>query len=282
MSTTVERADGFAPLSELLAAIRPDKLAEARRRVAMLDRDDLTNRYRKAFAAGQRAVAYLLAEALTAYGMPPCFRFGYPESTRRLTLNQRLDLFAHDMQWLAKHHPKQRSKVLGERYKHLFDEYCHPDEFGWLREAEYWFNKGERDVWVIVRGLQLSELQQWECKWLRSQFVTQKAGVLADRRDAVFTAIMAHLPTTRRTMAEESAKRVLMRRYRLWVCGQMSRHGEKISPSAVARLYEMWTGDRINRAIVAQQLEWVRTNIPILQNRGHRGARKLDMLVSTA
>ncbi|WP_449412061.1 hypothetical protein [Pandoraea soli] len=179
----------FEPLSLVLARQTPGLLDAGRHRVKPYSREKLIREYRTAFATGQRVKAFLMAEALTAENIPPCFRFAHPPSPRPLNLNQQSDLFTHDIQWLAKRHPAQRNKVKGERYKRLFDDLVAPAEFEWskgggdvsrannlewLREVEYWFDSGKRNVWPIVRGLQLSERQEWECKWLRSQIVTKK------------------------------------------------------------------------------------------------------------
>ncbi|OJB05019.1 hypothetical protein BGV48_17080 [Burkholderia ubonensis] len=89
-------------------------------------------------------------------------------------------------------YPEQRRAASAKHYQRLFDA-ATPDEFewgisddgpvrsdgfGWLREVEGRFNNGERPRWVIARGLALSERQQWECAWLRSPIVNQKADAL--------------------------------------------------------------------------------------------------------
>lgn len=274
------------PLSSVLAGQTPGSLDRARAIARSYGREKAAEKYRNAFATGRRAVAFVLAEALTANGLPPCFRFSHPPSSRTLTLDQQLDLFAHDMQWIATQHPAQQQAVTGRRYQRLFaaampddlecalptGEAFQHDGFEWVREAEYWFNNGERDEWVIVRGLGLSERQQWECQWLRSPVVNRKADALKERRDAIHKTIMAHLPKTSRTMDPDAAKAVLTRRFRVWLCGQMTRDGSKVSPAAAARLYAMWTGETIDRGTTGQVLKWVESNVPQSRNRGHGGA----------
>ncbi|ARM02106.1 hypothetical protein BOC59_20630 [Burkholderia pseudomallei] len=268
------------PLSSVLARQASGSLDLARSIVRSYDREKLTSAYRSAFATGQRAKAFVLAEGLTAHGLPPCFRFPHPPSIRPFTIDQQLDMFAHDIQWLARQHMAQRRAVHGKRYARLFDQFVRPDEFEWVREAEYQFNDGERDRWIIVRGLGMSERQQWECKWLRSPVVSRKADALAERRDTVYKAIMAHLPKTSRTMDADAAKAALMRRFKVWLCGQMTRDGAKVSPAATARLYAMWTGETIDRGTVGQTLKWLDATIPESRNRRHRGAGKSDIMIS--
>ncbi|MCO5398333.1 hypothetical protein [Ralstonia soli] len=268
------------PLSSVLARQTPGTLERARSIIQPCDRERLIGMYRNAFATQQRTKAFLLAEALTIHRLPPCLRFAHPPPVRPLTVDQQLDLFAHDIQWLAGQHAAQRRAVTGKRYTRLFDEFICPDEFEWVREAEYWFNNGERDQWVIVRGLALSERQQWECKWLRSPVVSRKADALAERRDTVYKAIMLHLPKTSRTMDTDAAKAVLTRRFRVWLCGQMTRDGGRVSPAAAARLYAMWTGDAIDRGTAGKALDWLETNIPESRNRRHGGARSGEIAIS--
>ncbi|KVD64875.1 hypothetical protein [Burkholderia ubonensis] len=280
-------------LSSVLTRQASGSLDRARSMARGHDREKLTRLYRSAFATGQRAKAFVLAEALTAHGLPPCFRLAHPPPARPFTVDQQLDLFAHDVQWLAVQYPEQRRAASAKHYQRLFDA-ATPDEFewgisddgpvrsdgfGWLREVEGRFNNGERPRWVIARGLALSERQQWECAWLRSPIVNQKADALTKRRDTVYKAIMAHLPRTSRTMDAEAAKAVLTRRFKVWLCGQMSRDGANVSPAAAARLYAMWTGETIDRGTVGQILKWLNATIPESRNRKHHRAGKQDIAI---
>jgi hypothetical protein len=63
----------FTPLAELLHGTSPDTLSEVRRRVVQLDRTDLIERYRTAYADGKRLVAHIMAGELIERGIPPCF-----------------------------------------------------------------------------------------------------------------------------------------------------------------------------------------------------------------
>lgn len=266
------------PLSSVLLRHQPESLDRARRVVSggAHERERLMRLYRAAFVNRRRDLAFVLAEALTARGLPPCFRFAHPQACP-FTKEQQLDLFVHDVHWLATRHPKQREVVNGKRYKRLFDaatatealrlsaspvECAWTADLEWVREVEYWFNNGERDRSMIVRGLNLSEPQQLELKWLQTVFIERKTQALARRRDAVHEAIMDCRGTTELGMNAEKAKKVLKRRFRLWLCGQMTREGRNVSPASAARLYEQWTGDAVGRVIARRQLEWVAANIP--------------------
>ncbi|OJA86149.1 hypothetical protein BGV48_26645 [Burkholderia ubonensis] len=80
-------------------------------------------------------------------------------------------------------------------------------------------------------------------------------------------------------MDAEAAKAVLTRRFKVWLCGQMSRDGANVSPAAAARLYAMWTGEAIDRGTVGQILKWLDATIPESRNRKHHRAGKQDIAI---
>src|SRR5471032_1983910 len=66
-------AAAYAPFSSLLRMVTPESLDKARQRVAKLDRAELIQRYRAAYADGKRLIAYIMAGELIERGIPPCF-----------------------------------------------------------------------------------------------------------------------------------------------------------------------------------------------------------------
>jgi hypothetical protein len=241
---------GFVPLSSLLGAISTEEWDRSRTRLAGIDARKLVLAYNKALKSEQRELAYAFSEELTRRGIPPCFREAPPHST--LDINLRFDLLAHDLQWVAAHYPDQRHKASSGYAGLLFG--VNP-----LKRAEYRFTTRKTGhTWILVKQLRLTLDQQWECNRLRSRPVKLAARSLTPRAEHTLGAIVRYLPTTMRTMTRQEAGAALLRRYRVWLCAEMTQH----SPTRAARLYRLWTSHDIGRNIAARDIEWVRRHIP--------------------
>ncbi len=83
-------------------------------------REELLNRFAFAFFKGERASAYALSLGLIHSGIPPAFWVS-PQTSRKYTPEQRLDLFCHDLEYIAYQYPKHAKGVKYERYRRLLD-----------------------------------------------------------------------------------------------------------------------------------------------------------------
>ncbi|POR53883.1 hypothetical protein B0G62_103465 [Paraburkholderia eburnea] len=251
----------FAPLSPLLGAIDCSTLDRIRSNVAATPRERLLLNFRAAFTLRERRKAFFLSEALTAHGIPPCFRRDERYRLGELDESQRFDLSAYDLQWLAMRYPDHAEQVRGG-YASLLQA----DDWRWLASAEYyWSSSHQGATWKTVKQLALTVDQQWECNVLRSQPIKLAAQGLDRRRVNVRKAIMDELPKAMQRRHEGDARMTLERRYRVWVCSEMA--GK--SPTMAARLYGLWTGNKISRSVADRDVEWVRRHIP--ESRKRRG-----------
>jgi hypothetical protein len=250
----------FAPLSSLLRAAPPATLNEARRRVAHLDRTDLIERYRTAYADGKRLIAYIMAGELIERGIPPCFFHHKVLALADTTPAQREVLTLADLAWLRRHHPAHASAVRYQRGKALLTG----SEAVFLREAEFAFYGGKRPAWQIVGSLSMTERQQWESAYLRSTPIKREAAATAILSARVRQALHDDLQTTRRTptFSEADAQASLARRHALWHCSRMVK-GE--SAAMIAARYMQLSGEPITRQAAAKQLEKVRA---VLRDKG--------------
>ncbi|MCO5400747.1 hypothetical protein [Ralstonia soli] len=249
------------PLSVLLAAIGPYELAHHRDRLATQHRHKLVQAYQRAMATGKRELAFLLSEALTARRapLPPCFRL---DDAHRVA-DMAFDLLAHDLQWIRTMYPEQWRKASGS-----YASLLHGEGDSWLPRAEYlWTTKHQAKTWILVRQMALTVDQQWECNVLRSQPVRHAAQGLRYRRVKTHKAIMAQLPEAKRRQGEGEATHTLERRYRIWLCGEMTGR----SPTKTARLYGLWQDIDMRTSTAARDLDWVFYNVS--ESRGSRSAK---------
>jgi hypothetical protein len=244
-------AAAYAPLASLLRDAPPDTLNEVRRRVAGLDRTDLIERYRTAYADGKRLVAYLMADELIERGIPPCF-WHEALALDDTTLAQRELLTLADLAWLRRWHPDHASVVRYQRGKALLTG----SETVFHREAGFQFYEGQRPAWKIVGTMSMTERQQWSSAYLRSTPIKRAAETTAILSKRVFQALRDDLQTIHRTttFTDADAQASLTRRYILWRCSRMVKGG---SPTEVAARYLQMTGAPITRQTAAKQLEKV-------------------------
>ena len=247
---TTAPAVPFTPLALLLQAITPAGLAAARVKVAAFERDELVGRFRSAFHSGKRVASLLYADGLISQGIPPAFWHDH-QSRTDYSLEQRFDLFVHDVRWRRLAYPSPDSAV---RYKRCKLMLTGPERDFW-REAEFAFFAGRRPAWKIVGSLSLSAQQQTDCWWLRSTPVARRLQAVTAKRDQVFAALSEDLIHVRRTVAftEDDANALLLRRHQLWVCGAMA--GRK--PTETAARFLQMTGQTISRQLAAKHLEKV-------------------------
>jgi hypothetical protein len=247
-----QTAAEFAPLASLLRDTSPDTLNEVRRRVARLDRTDLIERYRRAYAYGKRLIAYVMAGELIERGIPPCF-WHEVLALDDSNLAQREVLTLADLAWLRRWHPDHASAVRYQRGKILLTG----SETVFHREAAFLFYQGKRPAWKVVGTLSMTLSQQWDAAYLCSTPIKKEAQATARLSRSVHQALHDDLQTTRRTAAfsEVDAQASLIRRQALWRCSRMVKDG---SPTEIAARYLQLTGTPITRQAAANQLEKVR------------------------
>jgi hypothetical protein len=252
-SPSAPAAQGFQSLAPLLASYQPNKLAEARCRVAEFDRGELLARFGRDFENGKRIASFLLADELIVRSIPPCFwRSHLSIPARELDVTQRFDLMLYDLRWLRRWHPAQPQRIRYGRYRDLFSA----SEPAFHRAAEFVFYAGRRPLWKIVGSLSMTEAQQWECYLLRSAPINKRQAAIDDMRDRAYAAIQTGLASAGRTaqFTDGDAEIALVRRHALWLCSRM---GDLKSPTQIAARYEQMTGRSITRQYVARQLELV-------------------------
>ena len=222
-----------------------------RRRIAQLDRTDLTERYRTAYADGRRLVAHLMGGELIERGISPCF-WHEVLALEGIALAQREMLTLADLAWLRRWHPDHASAVRYQRGKALLTG----SETVFHREAAFQFYQGQRPAWKIVGTMSMTERQQWSSAYLRSTPIKREAEATAILSKRVYQALRDDLQTIYRTatFTESDAQASLARRHALWRCSRMVKGG---SPTEIAARYLQMTGEAITRQTAAKQLEKV-------------------------
>lgn len=241
---------GFRPLAPLLQTVQPERLDAARLRVADLERDELLDKFRDAFASGKVLATHILGDELTARGIPPSMWHSHlPDSD--YSLDQRCSLLLADLRWLRRWYPEHTKRVRYQRYRDALA----PFDGKQIKAAEFVFYAGKRPPWKIVASLSLNERQQWDCARLRSTPVKRRDAETQAMRERVFAALRDDLRAVRRTVTftDDDADVTLMRRFHLWLCSRMAGG----SPAETARRYTQLTGFAITRDIAARQLQKV-------------------------
>lgn len=242
------RIPALVSLATLLDEKAPAALNRFRSGVRKMPTETLVNQLRWAYRDGKRVGAYLLNEELTRRGFPPCFRH-LPDPTIG-TLAERFDIFMADAQWIATRYPEQ--KPMFSRYGRLFL----PSAFH--ATAQFIFYFGKTPAWKIVKGLALTEDQQWECHWLQSGPLATKRRFVQGRLPIVREELWQALFHGRRGgQTEKECIATIQRRRALWLCNAMANR----RPQRTADLFEMMTGEKIGRNVVAKQLEKIRRDV---------------------
>jgi hypothetical protein len=243
-------AAGFCTLAAKLAAISPKALQAYSTDIAALDRGALIDLFRLEFGNGRRERSFLLAQALTNLGVPPCLRLHHLSATD-FTVNEKFDLMTYDLQFLRREYPEHERQIRFKRCKGMFVG----SEAVFHNASEFAFYRGDRPAWKIVKSLSLTEEQQLDCFWLQSAPIAKRRAAAQAMRNTVFEALQADLRTVRRTKSftDEDAKTTLFRRHRLWLCRGLTTG----STSAIAKKYTQLVGITITPQIVARQLQMV-------------------------
>jgi hypothetical protein len=249
----------FQPLTPLLTAQRPEKIAAVRSKLETMDRDDLIILSRSSFAAGKRVAFHLSNDELTRRGIPPVFRHHLDRLDKNRTREEMFDLLLADVRWLRREYP-DHAKPSRVRYKRSRDMLSFAEPLH-LRETEFAFYGGRRPAWKIVGRLSLTNEQQRDCVWLCTAPIKKLIAAIQTEREGVFKALQDDLQRVRRTttFTEGDAHETLKRRHALWLCSRMVTDE---SPTAIARRYMQLTGETITRQAVAKQLKKVVQALP--------------------
>ena len=239
---------GFAPLAPLLARIEPDRLAKIASAISDTDTVKLIDAFRSAFTERRRAAAYLIAEALSERGIPPCFRHDHRSRTD-YSDEQKSDLLTFDLRWLRRWYPEHQSIVTFSRSKGIF----YGSDQTFFHEIEFASYRGTRSAWKIVKSLKTTDEQQLECFWLHSAPIAKRVAATLAIRDSVFSALKRGLQTVLRTKAytADDASKTITRRHRIWIARQFTANG---SPTKVAKKFTQLTEEPITIQVVARQL----------------------------
>lgn len=243
----------FQPLAPLLTVQPEEKMAAVRVKLETMGRNDLITLSRSSFAAGKRVVFHLSNDELTRRGIPPVFRHYHLDGlNKNLTREQAFDLLLADVRWLRREYP-DHAKPSRVRYKRSRDMLSYV-ESAHMRETEFAFYGGRRPEWKIVGSLSLTDIQQWDCVWLRSSPIKKRDVKTQAMREQVFNALQNDLQTVRRTstFTDDDAHAALLRRHRIWLCSRMVSGG---SPTGIARRYEQLTGEAISRQACQNQFK---------------------------
>lgn len=255
VSATDEAQQDYVSLSALLGPVAPSGLERARLRLAVTDRERLIGGFQKAFAAGKRLLAHLIAEELVTRGVPPCCWYEILD-WKHASLSQRYDLFVCDLLWLRRWHRRHVQKIRYIRYRVLLTGI----DTAFYREVDYAFWAGRRPAWQLIKSLSLTVSQQWECAWLRSTPVQKKSASIDADSAHVLGLLRADLGAVRRTAAygEAEAEATLRRRHAIWRCWRIE---GSASPTAIAARYEQLTGETISRQLVANHLVKIQSSL---------------------
>lgn len=221
----------------------PDvKIEQARDNLRRMTREELLQRLSFAYFKGERVKAFLINEALTAAGVPPCFRHLPDPDTADIV--RRFDILLADLEWIANRYRDHHA--LYERYRRLFLPHA------FHKTAYFIYYSGRTPAWKVVRGLALTIDQQWECHCLRSGSVSKRYRAMMEKRDRTFQKITDTVQSGRcGGRSREELNQTILRRMAIWECGWMAEN----RPQRTADLLHLKTGELVARNVVAKQLE---------------------------
>jgi hypothetical protein len=271
------------PLSAALESAS-ERLQQLRAELkANTDVPQLVRRYEAAFLAFRRVEAFALSERLAQLeahahhsSMPPCFRIKNYTSAD-LNQQQRFDLWAHDLQWIAAKWPEQAAKAHGS-YKRMLGD----DPAKWIPVAEFHWARNQAgirhgNIAHIVNRMALSEAQQWECLALQGKLVRDLARGLKRRKATVQKALDERLKKAAKAVrGKYKPHDAYARRFKVWVCAEMTTCDtmKKPSPTKAANLYRAWTGIELDRRIAHEDLEWMAGHIRDVRAAGRKRVSK--------
>ena len=185
--------------------------------------------------------ALIVGYELSRRGIPPCFR-GVNMNDGELFGHESGQIFAMlDLQWVATQYPRhephwKRAKGIWVNQKYT-------------ATARYLLWSGRRSPGQVAVALNLTDQQQLECTWIQFSTVARWRSRLIQRipfaRERIAESVRMK---DRRSVEEQDA--TIKRRVDLWICAELG----DWKPQRTADLYEMKTGEVLQRNLVAKQL----------------------------
>lgn len=257
MDSNSKNADGFSPSGTLVTVI--DLLLEqdaawldrSRQKLSGLDTDKLRKLASAAMVQKKRCVAFLANQELTRRGIPPCFR-GLPDPNDD-DAEQVADLLATDLEWVAVRYPRQR--IFLGRWKNLIST----NEKSRWATMKFICNWQCRDLWKYVKGLAMSEDQEWECHYLHRDKIGRAQDEIKRARADVAEMLRRCRYDRKLTLVTGAELANFERWLEVWACASM---GAWKSPTRVAWLYTAKTGSPLTRQAAAKLMDKLRRDLP--------------------
>lgn len=247
----------FRPLSDVLKEkVRNsgcEALLKAAEEIGTWPDSKLMNQLVMAFEEGSRTHSFLISEELTRRGIPPYLRslaLPLPEY-QDCDVNRRFDLLAYDLRWVVATYTDHRT--LAPRYMDIF-------KHGRFHKGlEHIAKRGDREIWEIVRDMDLSVDQQWDCHAIRGREVMNERRYIRERRMACLEYLDRSIEAAKSCgLSVERKSEIRRRRFNIWICSCIAGRDR---PTEIARRYRQLTGEQISRQIVARQLEMIPAKI---------------------
>lgn len=222
--------------------------------------DGLKWRLQHAFDSGDRVGAFLASWEFTRRGVAPVFR-GLKFQWNKKGSTQMRDLMTFDLEWLRRRHPELAQTVSAARsrsaLRRLADVFSSSERLRvFLRGVAVSLTGNYAMPWKLCSDLKLTEIQQTECRTIRSSEVSKRIKAVRERLQAMRDTIEAMENGGRCGRSEEERRQTVQRRVDLWFCSELAGRDR---PTAIAKLYTSMTGDPITKEVVSNQLSRVPT-----------------------
>lgn len=235
---------------DLLLARDADLLNQVREKLQGLDTEKLCQLAFVSIRQKKRVVAFLVNEALTLRGVPPCFR-KLPEPSDDVL--QVADLLAIDLDWLGVHHPEH--KALMGRWENVTSKKI-TSRWATIRFICNWQS---RDMSKYVKWLALSEAQEWECHYLQREKIRRGRDLIESKREDVAGKLRQRRYARGLRLLTDEELEDFKRWLEVWACANM---GAWKSPTRVAWFYTMKTGKPLSRQMAAKLMYKLRRDLP--------------------
>lgn len=235
---------------DLLLARDTDLLDQVRKKLQGLDTEKLRQLAYVNMRQKKRVAAFLANEALTLRGVPPCFR-KLPEPSDDAL--QVADLIAIDLDWLGVQHPEHKTRM--GRWLNVTSKKI-TSRWATIRFICDWQS---RDMWKYVKGLALSEAQEWECHYLQREKIRRVRDLIESNREDVAGKLRQCRYARGLKLLTDKELEDFERWLEVWVCANM---GAWKSPTRVAWFYTMKTGKPLSKQMAAKIMDKLRRDLP--------------------
>lgn len=243
--------DRLVTVLDLLMRYEVEDLDRNRQKLRALETETLYRLSHAGIQQKRRVAAFLANEELTRRGIPPCFR-GLPDPNDD-DAEQVADLLATDLEWIAVRYPGQ--KIFLGRWKNLTST----NEKSRWATIRFICNWQSRELWKYVKGLAMSEDQEWECHYLHRDKIGRAQDEIKRARADVAEKLRRRRYDRKLTLVTEVELADFERWLEVWACASM---GAWKSPTRVAWLYTAKTGSPLSRQMAAKLMGKLRRDIP--------------------